>query len=100
VTVNQRGYGMVNYRFTRWFVPSIYYAFYYPNEAILNGRENMLHDLAGTLRFDVNPYWLIKVEGHYLHGTAGLSPALNGGTPAAMLAPDWGLFLIKTTAYF
>ena len=66
---------MVLYRIVRWLVPSLYYAFYYPNEAIRSGWENMLHDFAGTLRFDVNPNWLIKVEGHYLHGTAGLSPA-------------------------
>jgi hypothetical protein len=53
-----------------------------------------------TLRFDVNPHWIIKVEGHLVRGTADLSTALNGYTPLAMLARDWAFVLVKTTVYF
>jgi hypothetical protein len=55
------------------------------------------HDLAGTLRFDVNDYWIFKLEAHYMHGTASLVGAAD--VRAAMPA-NWGLFVIKTTAYF
>ena len=58
------------------------------------------HDFALTLRFDVNRYWLIKAEGHYMRGTAGLSSSLNGNQPLGALTPDWALFAVKTTAYF
>ena len=58
------------------------------------------HDFALTLRFDVNRYWLIKAEGHYMRGTAGLSASLNGNLPLSALTPDWALFALKTTAYF
>ena len=62
--------------------------------------KDMQHDLAGTLRFDVNSHWLVKLEAHYMHGTAGLDPTLNGGMPLDKLTRDWALFLAKTTAYF
>lgn len=52
-------------------------------------------DLAATLRFDVNPAWLWKVEAHFIDGTAELEPATNP-TPERY----WGLFLLKTTVTF
>jgi hypothetical protein len=63
-------------------------------------RDNYQHDFAATLRFDINAYWLVKLEGHYIDGTSDVPPALNGGTTPEMLARQWFLFLIKTTAYF
>jgi hypothetical protein len=57
-------------------------------------------DGALTVRFDVNANWLIKLEGHYVHGTAALSPSLNRDQPLRSLQPDWALFAVKTTAYF
>jgi hypothetical protein len=86
-----------------------YYSFFYPN---LNPnlppelrdrslRQNYQHDVAGTLRFDITPNWLVKLEGHFMKGTAALSgsAALND-RPIANLASRWAVFLIKTTAYF
>ena len=35
-----------------------------------------------------------------MHGTADLSPALNDNRPLSSLTEDWGVFLVKTTAYF
>jgi hypothetical protein len=43
---------------------------------------------------------LLKLEGHYMSGTATLDPALNDDTPRSELARDWGAFFAKTTAYF
>jgi len=53
-------------------------------------------DLALTVRWDVNPSWIVKLEGHYLDGTAMLSPGMNedGWTR------HWFLFAAKTTLSF
>jgi hypothetical protein len=52
-------------------------------------------DLAATIRWDVTPAWLWKLEGHLIDGAAELSPERE---------PDpvrrWGLFLLKTTVTF
>jgi len=42
----------------------------------------------------------VKLEGHYMSGTAALSPALNQNRDIATLSRDWGVALAKTTAYF
>jgi len=70
---------------------------YFPNHEIREGRQNVQHDLSATLRFDVTDFWIIKLEAHYMHGTAALS---GSDSQKAMLPADWGLFVFKTTAYF
>jgi hypothetical protein len=60
----------------------------------------MQHDVAATLRFDITENWLLKLEGHYMSGTAAVSPALNDNTPLNLLERNWVVFLAKTTAYF
>jgi len=98
--VHQRGYALCAYRFMSWLQAGAYYSLLHPNMDKMKGRANMQHDVAATLRFDVNPHWLIKIEGHYLRGTAGLDSALNNNTPLDQLARDWFVFLAKTTGYF
>jgi hypothetical protein len=98
--VSERAYGMAAYRVRRWLAPGAYYSLLFPNVDNRTGRENVQHDVAATLRFDVNNYWLVKLEGHYMHGTAALDPVLNGGAMLSGLTRDWAVFLIKTTAYF
>jgi hypothetical protein len=58
------------------------------------------HDVALTVRFDLSRFWLIKLETHYMHGTAGLSSSLNDNRPLSALTADWALFAVKTTAFF
>jgi hypothetical protein len=99
VTVSERYYLLAAYRLIDWFQVGAYYSGLFPNVPYRDGRQNQQHDVAGTLRFDINSHWLIKLEGHYLHGTAGLDATLNGAT-LPNLAPDWALFMVKTTAYF
>jgi hypothetical protein len=98
-TVSERGYVMLARRLRPWFQPGAYYSIYYVDTEDRYGRAQQQHDAALTLRFDINPYWLIKLEGHYLWGTAALSTTLND-MPLNHLEPSWGLFLLKTTAYF
>lgn len=105
--VSQAGYLMASYQVKPWFTPGIYYSALFPN---INGkpapgqpqhsRATYQHDFAATLRYDISPNWLVKLEGHYMHGTAGLTKPLNDNKPLNELTRDWGVFLVKTTAYF
>jgi hypothetical protein len=103
VVVSERAYVMGTYRVAEWLWPGAYYSVLFPDEAnatFTGPSKDMQHDLAATLRFDINAHWLVKLEAHYMHGTAGLDPALNGGRPLDALTRDWAVFLAKTTAYF
>jgi hypothetical protein len=99
-STSERWYAMASYRVAPWFTPGAYYSVMYPDVKKRSGRSAVQHDIALTLRYDLNAYWLLKLEGHYMLGTAGLSPAMNGGVPTSDLSPEWGLLLVKTTAYF
>jgi hypothetical protein len=95
--VSEGMYFLAAYRVARWLQPGAYYSLYHPNRNVRSGRENVQHDVTGTLRFDINQNWLIKLEGHYMRGTARLA----GDAPArAALPENWAVFLIKTTATF
>lgn len=99
-TVSERAYVMASYRITDWLQPGAYYSVLFPNVDKREGRAQIQNDFAATLRFDVNQYWLVKLEGHYMIGTAALDSSLNDDTPLKQLAKDWAVVLLKTTAYF
>lgn len=98
-SVSERGYVLAAYRLRPRLQAGAYYSLLYPDVEQRSGRAAQQHDAALSLRFDVNPHWLLKLEGHFMHGTAALSPALNGA-PRDELAANWGLFLAKATAHF
>ena len=95
-----RYYGMAAYRVARWLTPGVYYAGLLHDRQDLAGRASYQHDIAATLRFDVNAFWLVKVEGHYMLGTGDVTPDMNPGITNDQLALHWLVFLVKTTAYF
>jgi hypothetical protein len=97
---SERGYLMAALRLNDWFEPGAYYSLLFPDVRRRKGTAAQQHDAALTLRFDLDVHWLLKLEGHYLVGTADLDPTLNGGTQRADLVRSWGAFLVKTTAYF
>lgn len=99
-SISERAYVMAAYRVNKWLQPAAYFSILYPNIDNLAGPENQANDLSATLRFDVNQYWLIKVEGHYMRGTAALDTTLNNNMPLNSLSNNWGAFLVKTTGYF
>jgi hypothetical protein len=99
-TNQERFYAMASYRVAPWFTPGAYYSLLFPQADQRSGREAVQHDIALTARYDLNEHWLFKVEGHYMIGTAALSSAQNDNVPLANLSPEWGLLLLKTTAYF
>lgn len=94
-------YLMGSYQVRPWFTPGVYYSLLLPNiREPIEKRSTYQHDVAMTLRYDLTANWLVKLEGHYMHGTAGLTSALNGNRPLDELSKDWGVFLLKTTGYF
>jgi hypothetical protein len=114
-SVSERFYVMSSYHLRPWLSPGLYYSVMFPHASDRSGkkpepdsppnapplgRAAYQHDVGATVRFDLNPYWLLKVEGHFMHGTAGLDSTLNDNTPLSSLTRDWGVFLVKTTAYF
>lgn len=96
-------YAMVNRRFLRRFEASLYYSVFHPDADDRRGKDTTRfperfyawqRDLAATIRYDVNEYWLWKLEAHFIDGVADL----YGST--ADPARYWGLFLFKTTVTF
>jgi hypothetical protein len=113
--VSERWYLMGSYHVNSWFTPGLYYSLLFTDVHDRHGRNAPYgsppgteplgrgayqHDVALTLRYDLNQYWLLKAEGHFMHGTAGLTSALNDNASLSTLTKDWGVFLLKTTAYF
>ena len=98
--VNERYYAMASYRVAPWFTPGAYYSVYYPDLHATHGRQNYQYDTAITTRYDINRYWLVKLEGHFMEGTAVLDSSLNANANLSTLTRNWGLFLAKVTAYF
>jgi hypothetical protein len=99
-TVSRRGYAMFAYRLRDWLQPGAYYSLYIPDIDKTSGRDARQHDVAATMRFDINDHWILKLEGHYLRGTAALDSSLNDNHPKSGLVNQWGMFIAKTTAYF
>jgi len=109
-TISERLYAMATFHVTAWLTTGIYYARLvtdvedceevFPWVSGCENRGAYQHDTAATLRFDVTPRWLIKLEGHFMRGTALLDPSLNDGVERQMLDENWVVLLAKTTAYF
>jgi hypothetical protein len=97
---SERAYAMGSYRVNSWLTPGAYYSVLFADVEQRRGRDAHQHDFAATVRFDLTMNWLLKLEGHFMRGTADLTRDLNGGRELDTLTRDWGVFLAKTTAYF
>jgi hypothetical protein len=93
-------YGLAGYRWRPWLQTTAYYSLLYPDVDQRSGQVHHQYDAAGAVRFDITPHWILKLEGHFLRGTAALSSDLNGGRPLADLVNQWWLLAAKTTVYF
>jgi len=59
------------YRFSKWLEVGSYYTEYYPNMHDRTGSPDASQkDLALSFRFDPKDWWILKLEGHYIRGTA------------------------------
>jgi hypothetical protein len=98
---SERSYAMLTYRATSWFHPALYYALYFRDvhnrDAASTMRQN---DVSLTLRFDLNDFLIVKVEGHLMEGTADLVAPLSVTAPPPDPERVWGVFLLKVTGYF
>jgi hypothetical protein len=90
-------YGGAAYRFNKWLEVGGYYTEYYANEQFTAGSDGSQKDAALSFRFDPLPWWLFKVEGHYIRGTALLDD--NADNPVRN-DNGWFMLLVKTTVSF
>jgi hypothetical protein len=99
---SERAYALAAYRAAPWFQTGAYYSVLFPDVTMRSGRQNVQNDIALMMRFDINNFWLVKLEAHAMLGTAGLQPyeSLNNNASLSALAGTWGVLLAKTTAYF
>ncbi|HXI60650.1 MAG TPA: hypothetical protein VNO55_31530 [Polyangia bacterium] len=98
---SERSYAMLSYRVSSWFQTALYYALFFPDVSQRKGSDASRQDDASlTLRFDANAHWIVKAEGHYMVGTAGLGAPLSISTIPPNEERHWTVFLLKTTGYF
>ncbi|MDA8139593.1 MAG: hypothetical protein M0036_13165 [Desulfobacteraceae bacterium] len=94
ITKAESYYLMASYRFNDWFTLGSYYSEFYPDTEDKDGSEATVNnvpcshrawekDLALTLRFDINDYWVFKIEGHSVNGTANVIVLDNPGNDFA-----------------
>jgi hypothetical protein len=97
-------YGLLSYRVTDWVEVGTSYAVIYQNKEDKEGNSYAQRgqpkalawrkDLAVSARFDINQYWIVKLEGHWLNGLNGVSG--YGSNPSE----DGFLGAIKVTFSF
>jgi hypothetical protein len=95
--IDDAWYANVAYRFNKWFEAGTYYTEYYSN---VQQRDNSLDyqkDLALSFRFDPKPWWVLKLEGHYIRGTGLLD---NNANNPNQNSGAWFMLAVKTTFSF
>jgi hypothetical protein len=96
-------YAGAAYRVNKWLEVGSYYTEDYPNMANRNGQGTAVpsdayqKDLALSFRFDPKPWWVFKIEGHYIRGTALLED--NANNPVRN-GDGWFMLAVKTTFSF
>lgn len=102
-------YGSASYHIFDWLEAGTYYSEYYTDESDKDGTgyqklygfpasNGYLKDLALSLRFDINPHWIMKSEYHAINGTAVMFRR-DQDNPHQM-TKNWGLFAAKLTYSF
>lgn len=101
---SQAYYVSTSYAFNDLFTLGIYYSVYYQNKDDKDGTALTINhmawqkDLALTLRFDINEYWVFKVEGHRVDGTANVLGIDNPDNNYSK--SDWNYFAAKASFSF
>jgi hypothetical protein len=96
-------YTSAAYRFNKWIEAGGYYTEYYAEINDRNGAglpfpsDGYQKDAALSLRFDLTDWWIFKIEGHHINGTAQL---LDNISNHARGDNGWWLLAIKTTLSF
>lgn len=102
-------YAGATYRFTDWFELGAYYSESHGNHSestafpVIFDYYDYLKDYCVTLRFDINPNWVVKLEYHDFDGAYGLSvwdnPAKTTGG-SDYFEKVWTMFAAKMTVAF
>jgi hypothetical protein len=95
--VQQAWYGGAAYRFNKWLEVGGYYTEFYTSAPVTVSSDSSQKDLALSFRFDPKPWWVFKVEGHYIRGTGLLDD--NADNPVRNDA-GWFMLALKTTFSF
>jgi hypothetical protein len=93
-------YASAEYRFNKWLEAGGYYTEYYDNTiegGPVTPSDAYQKDAAVALRFDLTDWWIFKVEGHYIRGTALLQD--NEINPIRS-DNGWWMIAVKTTISF
>jgi hypothetical protein len=91
------------YRFNKWVEAGAYYTEYYADSNNRSGvglamrSDASQKDAALSLRFDPTDWWIFKVEGHYIRGTAQLFDNVNNPVRDG---DGWWMLAVKTTFSF
>jgi len=102
-TYNDNWYVSAAYRFNKWVEAGAYYSEDYPNANDRSGSAKTPHsdgyqkDAALSLRIDPTSWWVFKVEGHYIQGTAQLAD--NAHNPSRG-NNGWFMLAVKSTFSF
>jgi hypothetical protein len=98
-SANDTWYAAADYRFNKWFDAGAYYTEHY-NDVTARGEPlNYQKDLALSLRFDPTSWWVFKLEGHCIHGTALLHDNTDNPVQNQNGKP-WYMLAVKTTFSF
>ena len=112
-------YASMFYRFCDWFEGGITYSEHYDNADDMDGsqKQNPLrladadpnnsrhkdHDFlawqkewVASMRFDINPYWIVKLEDHYINGN---SQVLLQNADSYEVQ-EWNMWIVKFTYFF
>jgi hypothetical protein len=89
------------YRFNNWLEVGSYYTQYTADvdEGQTDDPNSFQNDWALSFRFDPTDWWILKVEGHLIEGTALLRDQANN-PPAERTDDPWFMLALKTTFSF
>jgi hypothetical protein len=93
----QAWYGGAAYRFNKWLEVGGYYTEFYEDAPVTAASDASQKDAALSFRFDPKPWWVIKLEGHYIRGTGLLDDNANNPVRSD---DGWFMILVKTTVSF
>lgn len=112
-------YAGLSHRFLYWFEMGGYYSEIYEDIDDRNGEGYEKINLPGhlgwekdiclSMRFDLNEYWIVKLEGHHIDGTYQMKDAAlsaintarsNGEDPARAVDKDFFLYAAKVSYSF
>ena len=100
-------YGLASYRINEWLALSAYYSINYPDNKDKDGVNEIAKgnpdyfawqkDITMTSRFDITPYWILKLEYHIINGAAQGIEVMNRDS---VMEKDWSIFAFKSTFSF